>query len=567
MKPLMSHLMHFINNRPSRMNLLVLGRFLLALLGLITLYSVLFHYIMEYEGRQYSWITGFYWTLTVMSTLGFGDITFESDLGRVFSTIVLLSGTLFLLILLPFTFIEFFYAPWMKAQQAAQAPSELPEKTRGHIILTRFDNVTEALIEKLKQYQYPYVVIVPDLDETLRLHQLGHRVMRGDLDSPATYCHARADQALAVATTGSDQTNANVAFTVREVAEHVPIIATANFAASVDILELAGCNHVLQLGNMTGQALARRVCQGDMSAYIIGEFDALQIVEATVRGTALVGKTLSESRLRETTGVNVLGLWRRGKFTPARADSLITANTVLVMAGSHAQVARYNSLFHSAHASNGPVIIIGGGRVGKAAGRALAEAGVDYRIIEKNRERVPDSEKYIFGDGAELEVLEQASIKTAPTVIITTHDDDMNIYLTIYCRRLRPDLQILARATLDRNIDTLHRAGADSVLSYASLGANAIINLIGRNNILMVAEGLDIFELPIPATLAGKTIAEANIRQHTGCTVIGLHNNDQIDVMPDPHHPLPSVGSIILIGTPEAEAHFLKHYKENVRPK
>jgi transaldolase / glucose-6-phosphate isomerase len=38
----------------------------------------------EREGREHSWITGVYWTLTVMSTLGFGDITFETDLGRLF---------------------------------------------------------------------------------------------------------------------------------------------------------------------------------------------------------------------------------------------------------------------------------------------------------------------------------------------------------------------------------------------------------------------------------------------------------------------------------------------------
>lgn len=43
--------------------------------------------------------------------LGFGDITFTSDLGRLFSIIVMLSGVVFLLIVFPFTFIQFFYAP------------------------------------------------------------------------------------------------------------------------------------------------------------------------------------------------------------------------------------------------------------------------------------------------------------------------------------------------------------------------------------------------------------------------------------------------------------------------
>jgi hypothetical protein len=59
--------------------------------------------LMLYEGRQYSWVTGFYWTLTTMSTLGFGDITFHSDAGRLFSVVVLLSGIVFLLVMLPFT--------------------------------------------------------------------------------------------------------------------------------------------------------------------------------------------------------------------------------------------------------------------------------------------------------------------------------------------------------------------------------------------------------------------------------------------------------------------------------
>ena len=54
------------------------------------------------EGEQHSWITGFYWTLVVMTTLGFGDITFTSDVGRLFSILVLLSGVVLLLVMLPF---------------------------------------------------------------------------------------------------------------------------------------------------------------------------------------------------------------------------------------------------------------------------------------------------------------------------------------------------------------------------------------------------------------------------------------------------------------------------------
>src|SRR5690606_16069052 len=239
-----------------------------------------------------------------------------------------------------------------------------------------------------------------------------------------------------------------------------------------------------------------------------------------------------------------------------------TRNVVLVLAGSEEQIARFNELFSQPPASDAPVIIIGGGRVGKATAKALTARGLDYRIVEKNPDRIRDKTKYVLGDAAELEVLEAAGIYETPTVIITTHDDDMNIYLTIYCRRLRPDVQIISRAGVERNIATLHRAGADMTMSYASTGANAIINLIGRDNILMVAEGLDVFEIEIPDSLEGKTVAETGIRKKTGCTVIAARQNGTLDYTIDPHEPLPPDSRIILVGTPDAEERFLKLYKE-----
>ena len=136
-----------IHSRRGRRNLRVLVRFLLLMAVMIAVYSVVFHLLMLREGQDHTWITGFYWTLTVMSTLGFGDITFHTDVGRLFSIVVLLSGSLFMLVLLPFTFIEFFYMPWMNAQAATRAPRQLPAETRGHVLLTSHDAM-QRLIDR-----------------------------------------------------------------------------------------------------------------------------------------------------------------------------------------------------------------------------------------------------------------------------------------------------------------------------------------------------------------------------------------------------------------------------------
>ncbi|CAN5861659.1 potassium channel protein [soil metagenome] len=561
MKFLPTQLIIFLKSKPDRRNLTLLFKFLIVLLVLITVFTVIFHLLMLREGRVFSWITGFYWTLTVMSTLGFGDITFNTDMGRFFSIVVLLSGMVFLLILFPFTFINFFYSPWMKAQADAQVPRELPADTSGHVVLTRHGPVTEALIKKLNQFHYPYVVLVPDLAEGLRLHEMGVNVMLGDVDDPETYRRVRVEKAALVATTSTDVINTNVAFTVRGLSKDVQIITTCSFEASADIMELAGSNHVLRLGEMMGEFLSRRANGGDACAHVIGQFGELQIAEATVSGSPLVGLTLRETKLRERVGISVVGVWERGKFRAAQPDSLISQNTVLVLAGSKEQIQKYNSTYNLHTAMGAPVIIIGGGRVGRATGKALAARRLDYMIVEKIPERIVKGDKrYVQGDAADLEILKQAGIIESPCVIITTHDDDMNVYLTIYCRRLRPDIQIITRSTLERNLSTLHRAGSDFVMSYASMGANTIFNFLKRSDILMVAEGLDLLQVKVPAQIAGRTIAQSSIRQETGCTIIAVRDGENLRINPEPSTVLPAQAEIILIGTVEAEVAFFRLY-------
>ncbi len=562
MKTLIAVVMQFIRDRPSRINIMSLFKFIGMIATIVVIYGIIFHQIMAYEGREESWFTGVYWALTVMSTLGFGDITFQSDLGRIFSVFVLVTGIILLLVLLPFTFIEFFYEPYMKAQQAARTPTELPEKTHNHAILTKFDVVTRMLIERLLHYHYDYVLIVSDINEASQLLDQGYKVMIGDLDDPKTYQLARVDQALFVASTVNDQVNANIVFTVREISDSVPIIATASSAASLDILKLAGASHVLQLGEMMGRTLARQVSNGATQAHVIGQFYNLQIAEAGVRGTSLVGKTLEETGLGHEIGVNILGMWERGIFQPANPATVITCNMTMVMAGFEEHITQYNQIYHPKDTNTVRAIIIGGGRVGRAVAKSLAERHISYTIVEKRTDRIRGDLEYLLGDGAEIEVLERAGIREATSIIITTRDDDMNVYLTIYCRRLRPDAQIISRSAFEKNVATLHRAGADFVMSYATTGANAIINLIGRDNILMVAEGLDIFEVLIPDTMVGKTIAECNVRNKTGCTIVGLRYDEHVEAIPDPHKPLPDGVRLILIGMRQAEERFLKMFMD-----
>lgn len=242
------------------------------------------------------------------------------------------------------------------------------------------------------------------------------------------------------------------------------------------------------------------------------------------------------------------------------AQTRIDAYSVLVLAGSAEQLRAYDEFFCIYHLSAAAVIIIGAGRVGRATARALNEREVDYRFVEMDRTRLNEGDKFIHGSAADIATLTKAGIQTAPAIVITTQDDDTNVYLTIYCRRLRPDIQIISRATSERNVSTLHRAGADFVLSYASMGATAIFNYLKGTNILFLAEGLHVAETHVPPSLAGKTLAEAQIPQHTSCTVVALKVGSQIQINPRSETRLEAGSELILICTPEAEKKFLERY-------
>jgi voltage-gated potassium channel len=566
MKFMPSVLMALVQDRGSMGNLKLLLRFCSLLFAVMLVFTTLFQVIMIYhEEQEHSIVSGFYWVVVTMTTLGFGDITFKTDLGRIYSVIVMLVGVFMLLVMLPFTFIEFLYAPWMKAQSNARAPREVPAQMRGHVIIVNHGPVSETLIEQLAAQQIPYALIIPELSEALRLHDAGIWVLHGMIDDPLTYRNAGAERAALVATLGSELVNTNIAFTVREVSEDVPIFATARSDTAEDVLRRAGNTHVLRLGHMLGLGMARRTHGGDNLAHVVGSFGDLLVAEAAVHRTPLVGKTLREARLREQLGVAIACVWERGHMQTAGPDTRIEEHTILVLVATRAQFDAWDETFCIYNANPDPVLVIGSGRVGRAAIQHLTTRRIAYRVIDTQPQRAIDPAYMIAGDATDRAVLERAGIMQAPTVLITTHDDDTNIFLTILCRSLRPDLQIISRVTRDRNINTIDRAGADCVLSYASLGANAISNHLRHTNVLMLTEGLSLVRVKIPAELVGRTLKDAGVRAQTGCLVVAIDTPAGTQALPPPDQLLPADGDLLLVGDEDAEARFLARYRPTER--
>jgi voltage-gated potassium channel len=407
-------------------------------------------------------------------------------------------------------------------------------------------------------------VLEPDAEAAANLHYDDVSVVVGELDAVETYFAAGAPRARALVANLGDATNTNITLTVREVAPDLPILAIVDEDDSVDNLQLAGANHVLPLKRQLGEHLASRVSAGHARTHVIGRFKGLLIAEFPVHLTPLVGRTIRDARFREAFGVNVIGVWDRGRLQLATPDTVLHDLSVLVVAGTAEQMTELDTYLVIYDVNFNPVLVIGGGKVGAAAAAALKREGMPVHIVEKDasieRRLASVADRVFVGDAADREVLEEAGLGPAPSVLLSTNDDATNIYLAVYCRRLDPDVRIVSRITHERNLESIHRAGADLALSYSSLAVESITALLqARDPVLLGGQGIEFYTLPVTAGLVGRRLAESGIGARTGLNVLAIEDGDgTVESTPAAGRELKAGEHLVVVGTADQKARFVR---------
>ncbi len=562
MKFVGSQLVYYLSDRDFKRNSKVLIKYLILLGIVIVIYSVLFHFIMGYEGQIHSWVTGFYWTLTVMSTLGFGDITFTSDLGRIFSIVVLLSGIFMLLIVLPFAFISHFYVPLLESKKKNKVPRQVPAGTKNHILICSYDVIARDLTERLKQENTSYFVIENDLEIAIENHDKHVPVLFGELDNEETFTLANIKNAKLVLVNRDDILNTKIILTIRDLAPNVPIVAIATDIESVDVQQLSGADHVLPVKKWLGEQLANRINAQHAKSQPIGQYEDLLIAELPIHNTPLVSKLIRETNLRQKFGVSIVGIWERGRLQPITGYEELTNESVLVIIGNKKQLHNIDELFHDYNVNPNPVLLIGGGRVGLAAAEALHKNDILVNVVDKDPEVCkkvsPFCNQVFCGDASDYQLLKRAGILEAPSVLLSTHDDTMNIYLASYCRKLNKDVRIVSRISEARNVDLIQKAGANFVLSYSTLGSEAVLSISKGQELTVLGEGFTLFIIPIPKSLEGKSLAESGIGAKSGLSVIAIKESSEVQTLLSADTILPPGAEIVMLGNIEMKHKFNK---------
>lgn len=187
---------------------------------------------------------------------------------------------------------------------------------------------------------------------------------------------------------------------------------------------------------------------------------------------------------------------------------------------------------------------------------------VPFVVIEKNEEciaRILD-EGFVplRGDATDDEVIQAAGIEKAHTLISTLPEEAQNVYLTLTARYMNPKLNIIARADYEQGEKKLLRAGANHVVIPHVLGGIRMAKAALQPNVVdfmqmasVGEEGLLVEEiiLPLESPLSGKTLAESELKQRYGISIIGVKKPGQkINLNPDSSTRLHGSDVLVVIG-------------------
>jgi Trk K+ transport system NAD-binding subunit len=168
----------------------------------------------------------------------------------------------------------------------------------------------------------------------------------------------------------------------------------------------------------------------------------------------------------------------------------------------------------------------------------------------------------VIGDAADTRVIERLGIREAASVVLTTNEDAVNIFLAVYCRKLNPDTIIVSRVTHPENVEAIHRAGADFAVSDSQIKIQSVLGALRGREPMILGEGLDLFNAEVPRSLDGKQLRESGILARTGLAVIAVDRNGVVNPHPRPGHVIRRGEHVLFVGTASQRDEFERVFKK-----
>ncbi len=321
---------------------------IIFLVCLILVWSTMYWILGRINGLNWPFLDCFYQTLIHLTPRPVVETLIKLGWAGRFLTVVLLflgvSAMLYIVSTLTSSIIEGRFSEIYRRKAMLKQISKL----KNHFIICGANNTAQQVIAELLKRQIGFVVIESDHDILQEaLSQEEFFFIEGDPTEDENLVNAGIKVARGIIiATPSDETNLYITFAVRELNPSARIISRVTEVAAGPKILRAGAHSTVNPDYIGG---LRMVSEGIRPA-VVSFLDIMmrdkkgvfRIEEAHIQpGSELIGKSLSEARIKERTGTLVLAILQPGHkdfFYNPPEDVIIEMGTVLVVLAEISQL-------------------------------------------------------------------------------------------------------------------------------------------------------------------------------------------------------------------------------------
>lgn len=322
----------------------------LAITGLIfssilTIGTLGLHFI---EG--WSFLDSLYMSVITVTTVGFGEVQTPTATGRVFIIFLIILGVGG--ITYAFTAVtNYIIKGELQGLIEERRMRRRIDNLKQHYIVCGFGEMGQNVCLELQREERDMAVIDRKLEAFEEAKDAGYPAVHGDAGLDETLENAGISAASGlVAATDDDATNLLVVLSARALNPSLNIVGRANKAETPDKLLRAGADRVLFPYNMAGRRLAQMLLRPEVCDFLdvvtYNESLELLLESFTVTEEAdLAGKTVEDGRIRERTGVHIVGLKKDGRVVPGLdPESSLDPGNVVIALGTRDQLIKLGKM-------------------------------------------------------------------------------------------------------------------------------------------------------------------------------------------------------------------------------
>ena len=290
----------------------------------------------------------FYLSVILVSTVGMNEVGPISDAGKIFIAFyIIFNLSIFAYFISVIT--RYLFEGELREIFKSYMVSKVTDRMKDHVIVCGYGKNGKKACEELHRSHVAFVLIEQDqhvVDDTFA-NAANVVLLQGDATSDDVLITAGIKRARTIITTlPKDADNVFVTLTARELNPQINIISRASEESSISKLKRAGAHHVVMPDAIGGLQMANLVTRPEVVEFLgllngIGSTNLkLDEIRYEEMRDDLRGKSLRKMRLRELTGVNILGIKTKEKkfiFNP-HPDTILQSQEVAIVLGTEQEL-------------------------------------------------------------------------------------------------------------------------------------------------------------------------------------------------------------------------------------